>query len=217
MKNIYKKIVTVVVAVLLFCSTKTFAQDEAYQQGNSIISVGYGFPNLTDVVFTVFNSNPGYSISAFGPIHFKYEYALNHHWGLGITIGYEEAKVQWENTDYVYDPNTGYYDIPVSYAAGYKGSNIGILARANYHFLTSSKFDPYFGFALGYNDWAFTYFNDDPNYSGGGSTVKVPIPLALSVTIGCRYYFTPNIGIYAELGYEKDVIQFGFSGKFGGS
>jgi hypothetical protein len=36
----------------------------------------------------------------------------------------------------------------------------------------------------------------------------------MELTIGARYFFTENIGLYAELGAAKTVVQGGLAVKF---
>ncbi len=194
---------------------KKRGRDQAFGQGKSVITVGYGFPSLIKSAFRAYESNLDYKVSGFGPAHLKYEYGVTDKIGLGLSIRYLTYKVQWsdEGTVTTYDTlgnPTG--TTPVTYTSGYKGSSLGIMARMNFHFATGDKFDPYWGFGIGYGSYNFDYFTDDPD--GGELSFKFPIPLAFESTVGCRYFFTDNIGAYAELGWGGSYLQAGLAAKF---
>jgi hypothetical protein len=108
MKNTTKKILAVAIVFLslLFCRTNTFAQGDAYQAGSSIISVGYGFPNIYADVFNADDIFGGYTSSSLGPIHLKYEYAINEHWGVGLNVSYFSFKNSWSETYESFSPTT---------------------------------------------------------------------------------------------------------------
>jgi hypothetical protein len=40
------------------------------------------------------------------------------------------------------------------------------------------------------------------------------MPLGFESTLGARYMFTPNIGLYSEVGIAKAAFQFGLNAKF---
>lgn len=179
---------------------------EAWGQGKSVITVGYGFPNLTKTVFKIYQSELDFKLSGFGPMHLKYEYGVSDKIGLGVSIGYVSTKVEWK-----YD---GYDSLgmPATYTEGYKGSSLGILVRMNVHFATGDKIDPYWGVGMGYNNYSFKYYTDEPGAED--LTLKFPIPFGFETTFGCRFYFSDNIGAYAEVGYGKSLAQVGLSAKF---
>ena len=84
-------------------------------------------------------------------------------------------------------------------------------ARAAYHLkLESDKIDPYGGLMLGYNIVSFNEPSGwDPswNYSGGDSY------LMYGFYGGARYFFNPNMAVYAELGYGFGYLNLGLSFK----
>ncbi len=195
-----------------------------YSQGTTTLTLGCGFPNLTKVMWSSsFSYEDGYKVTGYGPFHFKAEYGLSDNISMGVSIGYVCTNWSWENnyTDYeeiatvddygyiVYD----YKEVAYSYTEGLKYSALNINARLNVHFLTSQHLDPYMGLGIGYNKATFNYYSNDPDYVYS-ETISSPIPLGFEVTLGLRYYFTPNIGIYAEAGLSKSILQSGLAIKF---
>jgi hypothetical protein len=81
--------------------------------------------------------------------------------------------------------------------------------RGSYHFakllnVGNPKFDPYAGLSIGYAN--VSYNGDiDAAYSSG---------LLVGVHAGARYFFTPNIGAFAEVGYGVAALNLGVSFKF---
>lgn len=200
-----KKQFLTLLAVILMIGTGITARAQAFEQSNSIISVGYGFPNVFKSVYSIYDLFGGYSSSGFGPINAKYEYAVTDNIGVGVIASYLSYKVRWD-----YDDGSG-----TVYEEGYKGSLFAILVRANYHFATGDKLDPYVGVGAGYINYGFDYYNTDPSYAGGDLSVSYGAPLAYGASVGARYYFTDNIGAYAELGWDAlSLMQIGLSMKF---
>ena len=44
-------------------------------------------------------------------------------------------------------------------------------------------------------------------------SIKSVIPLAFETTFGARYLVTKNLGVYAEFGLAKAMLQFGLTAK----
>ncbi|MBC8045336.1 MAG: outer membrane beta-barrel protein [Fimbriimonadaceae bacterium] len=170
---------------------------QAFEEGNSTISVGYGFPNLVGAIFNAYETYEQYDAKSLGPIFGKYEYAVSDNIGVGLNIGYSQTTVTY---------------VLGTYNEEFKYSSLGILARINWHFGDSDNFDPYAGFGLGYRTGNYTFTSDDPNAQE--VTLDTPIPFGMEITVGSRYFFTDNFGAYAELGFAKAPFQIGLVGKF---
>ena len=114
--------------------------------------------------------------------------------GIGGQIGYKSGR---------YDYN--FWDTRYSWTYRYTM----IAARAVYHpdFAQSEKFDAYAGLTLGMYFLSFGS-NDDAVTDYNSSH------LLLGAVGGCKYYFTENIGAYAELGYGLGYLNFGVAYKF---
>jgi len=98
--------------------------------------------------------------------------------GIGGYVGYQSAK---------YDYTGGY---------GWKQSNLLIGPRGTFHYPFIDKLDTYAGLLLGYHivSWKYTGNWGGITQDSGSNAVY------FSGFVGARYYFTPNIGAYIELG-----------------
>lgn len=204
----------------------------AFRKGNIAITVGYGFPNLYKALhksFIVNLNNLGdpygtttyaYSANAFGPTFLKVDYGVTKLIGLGLTAGYFNSNITQTATYTVSEYNSStstYIDKTYQDVTKYTYSSLSIGARINFHFGTGEKLDPYAGVALGYssNTVKQTYSTNNPNATVSAPYNRTGIPTHFAITVGMRYYFTPNIGIYGELGFDKwSLIQGGLAIKF---
>ena len=215
--------------LLAACSLQAGAQT-AYEQGQSTVTLGYGFPNLYKTIlksalqdnaqnYYEYNLSTKRTVKGYGPLFLKYEYALTKLIGVGAVVGYWSTTYT-ETHDYYeeeYNNNTNTYEM-VNYhdISKYKFTSFSAGARLNFHFGTGEKLDPYAGIAGGYTslNYDFTYDSNNPDqvatpvhYTG--------IPIYFAMSAGLRYYFTENIGAYAEVGIDKlSVIQGGLAIKF---
>lgn len=88
--------------------------------------------------------------------------------------------------------------------AGSSYANIGLIgARGAFHYQFAPKLDTYAGLMLGYNyiNWKSGYNSSFASYNSFG----------YNVFIGARYFFTENIGAFAELGYGIAYTTIGAS------
>lgn len=220
------RIITVLM-LIAFAPSKINAQ--AYNEKQSVVTVGYGFPNLYKNILKVSlqNSYYGYTdvnlttkVTGFGPFFIKYEYALTKLIGVGASVGYWSTKFtqSYHYQSSVYNPNSGnYYTANYTDVMDYKVSSLSAGARLNFHFGTQEKLDPYAGIAAGYTNTVYrlTQTSDNPDYISYPAYTGRGIPVYFAITAGLRYYFTKNIGAYAELGLDKwSVIQGGLAIKF---
>ena len=119
----------------------------------------------------------------------SYEYGITDQISIGGTVSYSSAKS----------------DLGGGEGEATKFSATLIGARGSYHFATSEKFDPYVGIVLGYV--VVSVSNSDIIVKG--STV------GYGGHVGARYFFSPNIGVHAELGYSSlSFLTAGVSFKF---
>ncbi|MCX6273371.1 MAG: hypothetical protein NTU44_19555 [Bacteroidetes bacterium] len=178
----------------------------SFDQGNIVISAGYGFPNLTKSVYKAYSSYLDYKVTGTGPIHVKVEYGITESFGIGLSVNNVSTKVSWQDEGY----DTAFN--PVKYESGFKFHAIAFNVRGNYHFIREDNLDLYAGLGLGYNSSKSEYYTNDP-YSLGNLTISALIPLGLEFSVGIRYYFTDNIGVYMEVGAAKSIIQGGLAIK----
>lgn len=161
------------------------------------------------------------SINNTPPIFLKYELALNKYIGVGIVFGYRK-------TDIVQTIPYTYYDSTVAYSSPFGGyyylqrtandiftfklNDINIGARFNCHFLPNKKVDPYIGFAAGYRlfNRDYSYTTDNPHGVYYVVSYKDVLPIYAAATLGVKYVFENDIGLYIEVGIDKwSIIQGG--------
>lgn len=210
-----KLILTSLIAInILGSKNLSFSQDAvAFDKGTLVVTAGYGFPDLYRTSLrTRYNGYTSTTVKGFGPLLFKGDYGIvkfkwGHSVGVGAVIGYNSTSVNF--TNYYY--NTGFLYTPYTQTDKYRTITIG--ARGTYHFFTKEKFDCYASIGLGFNINSYSYSSTVPgtfiNSSYGRSG------LYSAATVGIRYYFTKNFGVYSELGWDLNApIQGGVCLKF---
>lgn len=86
---------------------------------------------------------------------------------------------------------------------GYKSSIIIVAARSAYHFgWNVDKLDTYAGVSLGPGFRSYDYYDN-------GDYKKHDVVVSPGVFVGGTYYFSPNIGVNVEAGYDITEIQGG--------
>jgi outer membrane protein W len=206
----FKKIISgVALAIFAACVQPSTASAQAVEEGNILIDVYYGFPNLYGATFKRAYANSGteenVKISSLGPIGLRGEYMVSDKIGLGLDIGFNNTKLTYtefdsfDNKDYEYD---------------FKTQKIGAMVTFNFHFLESNdNLDAYFMVGAGYGNRSFTFESTDPNYSD--ETIDGLIPVASRVGVGMRYFFTDNIGMNLAIGFgQGGLVNGGLSLKF---
>lgn len=199
-----KKVVLLSAIFVIAISSNSFAQDDlAYSQGSSTVSVGYGFGNIWKSLFKLTGAFSGgtYKTSSTGPVALTYEYGASEKISVGVAFGYSQVKGDYTDPS---DPTSNYNE---------SLTNISALARANYHFGQSDKFDPYVGIGLGYYNFKYKY--KDAQGATDNSSFSVPTAFGFSGQLGAKYYISSNIGLYAEIGYVGgSLAQLGLTLKF---
>ena len=205
---------------------KEESDEKAFKEGSIAVTVGYGFPDIyKSYVKGIVNNFQGngavYSVKGIGPAFLKAEYGLSKLIGLGAVIAYHNISVSETYTyqDSYYNSVSGtweygtYEDVEkLTY------TSLSAAVRINFHFGTGKRLDPYAGVAAGYSQkqYKFTYSTNNPNgLSYVPQTYEGVFPVYFAMSAGLRYYFTPNIGIYGEVGFDKwSVLQGGLAITF---
>ncbi|SDJ90630.1 hypothetical protein SAMN05421823_101385 [Catalinimonas alkaloidigena] len=188
------------VAVLMLLSAGVFAQ--AFEQGTSVISLGYGIGNLNKTLFSTYESEAGYDYTGVGPFFGKFEYGVSDRVGIGLNVAHVGVNVRY-NEEY----NGETYNYRVNWR------NTSILGRVNIHFANTEKLDAFWGAGIGYRFGAWSYEDNNPDDSSENK-IGALNPLGFETTIGVRYFFLENIGVYAEAGIAKAPLQFGVNVRF---
>jgi hypothetical protein len=201
-------------ASCLFPASHVMAQDgTAFDKGTVVATVGYGFPDLYRTSLRVaYNGYNSRKVSGIGPLILKGDYGIvkfkwGHSVGAGIVVGYSHTKVKFGNDYY-------YYGVYTPYTQTDSYNTITVGARGTYHFFTKEKFDCYASIGLGYNINTYTHTTDDPR-GASVAVYKNRANLYSAFTVGIRYYFSNNFGVYSELGWDMSApIQAGIALKF---
>lgn len=180
---------------------------QSFKEGGHTVSVGHGAVTFLGNLSSSFDDYLDQDYKGVGPLYLKYEYAVTDRIGLGLNLAC--ATNEWS---YRYDVTDEQGNIN-SYRESTKLSTWSALARLNYHFGNSDRFDPYFGFGLGYRDANWELTSTGPE-GGSGVELKSLMPFGFEFTLGARYFLANNIGIYAEVGGAKSVVQGGLVARF---
>lgn len=166
------------------------------EEGNIVFSAGLGFPNISKVIFSVYSTYLGYSISGIGPFHAKAEYFFADNMGLGLAVNYVATSGAWIISDGTDD-----------YHESLDFTSMAFNIRFNWHFYQDIGFDCYLGAGLGYKYSNYKFQTEHPfgKYTGSQNA----FPAGAELTIGGRYFINDYIGIYTELGIAKSIIQGG--------
>ncbi len=204
---------SLIVAIVSLSSILNKANAQAFEEGKHYISIGYGHQVAgVKTIFKAYDSYDGFSIKGFGPVLAKYEYGISDKVGVGICLGYSGASINWTEDVQVYNNQTEQYETK-RYEYGYKNTKITGVARVNWHLGNHDKIDPYLGLGLGFKSSKFNLSTTDTDFNGGSLDFK-GLPVAMSASFGCRFYFTDNIGAFVEVGIGHGFGQGGLQFKF---
>ncbi len=200
----------------LACAFSSSSFSQAVQTGTSIFDVTYGWPNLWTNVFkaavTTSNST-GIKTGTMGPIAIKYEYMIADKIGIGGIFNYANSSVKYNEDQQVYNSTTGLYETK-NYKYEFSVPRFRAMAKFNFHFGNSDKFDGYAGVGVGYGGYSFKYETNDPLYTSDKFTMSIA-PIAFRLALGGRYFFTDNIGALMEFGLGGGgLLEFGATAKF---
>lgn len=100
----------------------------------------------------------------------------------------------------------------------YSGAYTFVLAgaRASYHLgdafgVQNDNFDPYIGATLGFR---YAKYSDSYGYSYSDYGTGYNSGLWLGIHVGARYFFSPKVGGFAEVGYGVSALKLGITAKF---
>lgn len=191
--NINIKTILYIAAIVLMSPVVSNAQ--SFVKGTQVISAGLGLGS--DTWATNSSGRPAISVN--------YEKGM---WEIGgpgvISLGGYLGNTGWK-----YSASAG------GYSFTQKANYTVIGARSAYHYggLNNDKFDLYGGAMLSYNIVSYSYTDNDPSNDGYGVDAASS-GLDFSIYAGGRYYFSDNLGVFAELGYGISTLNLGVSYKF---
>lgn len=112
--------------------------------------------------------------------------------GVGGFVGYQGAK---------YDLGGG---------DNWKYTDLIVTVRGAFHYAFTPQFDTYGGLGLGVRHAGVSFEGSGVGGLGSASAND----FVANVFVGGRYFFTPSIGAFAELGYDQTFLKLGLSAKF---
>ena len=110
----------------------------------------------------------------------------------------------------------GYQGASYDYGGGDKFTytDIILMVRGAFHYPVSAQFDAYAGLGLGIRSLRTSFSGPAGSiYNSIGATASVTDATS-GVFVGGRYFFTSNIGAFAELGYDQTYLKVGLAAKF---
>lgn len=204
-------------AFLIVLVSVNLSFSQAFDANTKILSLGLGGSNMFHIPAGY--NNP-YASSFFTPITgeitLQGEFAVHKYVGVGFSAGFGGRA---GSGGYAYVPGVGY----TGYYNGYYSEfNMPIAAVANFHFyqliadkvsngdkLHADKLDIYGGINLG------TGFALHPGYTDAYGVKHTAIDALAygGIQAGARYYFTPKIAVFGEVGWGKTWINTGVTFK----
>ncbi|HTA63092.1 MAG TPA: hypothetical protein VK835_11580 [Bacteroidia bacterium] len=203
MKN---KLILFIAIVLVGLTTTSNAQERCFNEGTSALNLGVGFGNTVAYGGGVYAYGYAPSVAISPAFTASYEYGIKHVGigiiGAGLELGFQGSRDSYNNGSNVYSE---------------RWTTLGFCPRATYHFdiLNKGKFDVYPIVQI--NVYSSSYSNTFPSNGTYVNQSSSSVFIHPSILVAARYFFTPNIGVYSELGYDIAIIKAGLSIKFGGN
>ncbi|MGI4866934.1 MAG: hypothetical protein ACRYFZ_23650 [Janthinobacterium lividum] len=173
-------------------STKASSKEEPFGVDDNALNLGIGLGNRYGYGTAFF----GGSSSVSPAISLSYERGFMQLGpgvlGLGAFVGYQGAS---------YDLGGG---------DKWKYTDLIVTLRGAFHYPVTPQFDAYGGVGLGVRHAGASY--EGSGYGGVSSSSSNEF--ASGLFVGGRYFFTPSIGAFAELGYDQTFLKIGLSAKF---
>lgn len=177
------------------------------EEGSIVGDLYYGFFTLAGGLVRAAGAADGSRVLIIGPIGLRGEYMLGDVIGLGVDIQYNRYSLSWQEEFYSFA--TMRYE---TYSYDMVWTRFRVMPRMAFHFAVSSKVDPYASISGGLILNSFSVETNDPlGYDAVGISGIGP---AVRFAVGTRFFFTPNIGAFAELGvFGGGLFHLGLSAK----
>jgi len=194
----------------------SYGQKKVDKPGKHSISLGYGYKLDTkwwQSEIQKLNFDPPKTTS---DVYLKYEYRLKKTFGFRLDLVFINVSKD----------HFGIFE-PFFETYAYAAKAFRILPAFNYHFLNSSKLDPYINVEAGFYmmKTQHIYYSHDPNPLNTLSFLPVPLirnvikeskttGADFSAGFGMNYHFTKNFGLFCETGINKSIFQTGLIVSF---
>ena len=192
----------------LFMVISSISQAQIYPQGSVNFSAGYGVVSYGNLVLKAVETTldlKNVTTNLTGPIYLKGEYAVADNFTLGLNINYSKTSASFTLDS-------------VNVVGKYKGTlglrSTSALLRANYTIpFAEDRAGFMLGGGIGYRGFRASYSDNKPETPVDGG-ISLPVPVTFELTMGLRYYFTENIGVYVETGITRSLLQGGITARF---
>lgn len=169
--------------------------NKAYHKYNSNFILGYGIENFWTIFLDKGIDIPDYTVKSLGPFTVAYEYGISNRFSAGMALSYSRARGKAER-----------------FQLADQISFYSLILRANYHFFTTAKLDPYFGAGVGISKSVYKNLDDA---TVGNYNSKVPNTFEPNAQLGIKYFPVKHFGICAEVGYIGGALGLiGIAAKF---
>lgn len=180
---------------LFFCFIGLYAvMAQSFFKGTNIVGAGVGLGGSFGS-FSYGSQTPGISV--------QYERGVWEVGGPGVISlgGYLGVK------GYKYSGGSGSFH----YSQKWNYTIVGVRSAYHYNGINNEKFDVFGGLMLSYNILNYKYEDN----GGGGSlnTGSYGSGAGITAYVGGRYFFTQNIGVFAEAGYGVSYLTLGIALK----
>lgn len=173
-------------------TTTRAARTGPFEEGTNALNLGIGVGSVYSFGAGFFGGNssvsPAFSVSYERGFRAIGPGVL----GIGGFVGYQGASYDLGGGDKI------------------KYRDILVTVRGAFHYPVTPEFDAYGGVGVGVRhgstSYEGTYFTSD-NSSGYNDLVA-------GVFVGGRYFFTDNIGVFGEVGYDQSFLKVGLTAKF---
>lgn len=188
MKQRFKHLLLVLVIAFFQLMTQTPANAQMFDKGDAVLNLGVGAGHAYSF----------YGASAWPGLNASFEYGVYQLKKIGVfSVG---GIFSWQHAGYDYPGDD------LSWNEFYFGF------RSQFHLtmLEVDNLDVYGGLTLGLRTYYDTYYN---SRTGRYDKDFEATPFG-GLFVGGRWYFTPNFGVFSELGYDVSWIKAGIALKF---
>lgn len=177
-------------------------KNKCFSKGSIVFGTGYGFLTYTYILNKIMHGMAyNFTYKEVGPFSIFGELGIHDKIGLGFIINYYKYEAYWGEA-----PTSG-GSINIFTPDYNKSSVFSIAATGRFHFVTTKKLDIYARAELGFAVNSQKTVVEDLEAKG------VYIGEYYGVSAGARYYFIPNFGVFAEVGYSTSVFLTGVNLK----
>jgi len=117
------KKLTVATMVALMTIGYTNSNAQAFEEGKSYASIGYGVGTLSKSLYSAYETYTDFKYTEIGPIYAKYEYAVGEKFGIGVHIAYKSGLAKYTYTEGA-----------DNFVQSMNSSSLSIFGRFNWHF-----------------------------------------------------------------------------------